>query len=1148
VRTLTTFFTITILILATLSLGCQGDPALPGIDPALNPGPEGYSAAGPVHQCFGFFTITADTASGEFDIVPLRSSQWHFNITSILNKTMGIGAAGVPAEADPAHGLFVLDISLTHPFATKPQFSGFDVKGILVTPGTLAIGNDTFADLDEIRLLNSDGYTRWWNPSEFPLSGMLGYTQGVLATAPAGLLTATVNPYKAYADLLDAESDVSTLAGETLDSDTGRAVFTAGSSNTRRYRIRFPMNPGPQAIFGYAIDVAWNTPSPNPPLQIPDDFPIEANQPEAFYIEIDPYQSSLYYDDEAASGGGMLALNIHISDWQGISSGDLQSEIASVAVAAPDLFDGYQSATYVSEDSTRATFGIDLTAYAVPTHSGDNMIVARIVSSDGSTFKQTGAPGPSEALKAYQVYLLDIPDPDCVSDDNNSFGQAVTIQNHELISDQVCLPQDASDFYTFDIPIGNSVSGQIDLECDTSGTTLGLYSSIETLIAEEPISSGAASINLEPFDLTPGFYYIKLNTTSSSQVAVYWLELDLELTNIAPSNPFEVTPSTLVVKPNRIWTHNQVAYMTSELGCWVYDVSGSSAPSEISYRPFNIPPQAAFSHPYLYFKERLGTSESRVNMIDFTDPASPTLHENVIHFDYVISTFAINDNNLYLAIRTTTTDSEIQIYDYLTDPLAPSLLGSTTTSYVIDQMEILEKDSFDTHLAIGSVQSVHTFNVENPSTLVTAGTYTLTDGYIKDIACMGGQLGDHFVMACDVDYDGDGFIYIMQQTATPSVEKISELDMPGSAENVLVAGDYVFVGDGPAGLSSVNVNVPASPVYLTSLPTKSDAHDLDLSGFICCLIPLDAGLQLINVTDPSTPAALYDLKVANSPTSLEIIDSSELLMSEKAGTHYAVKVIDIDIPENASVTYEYIVPEAPNHIFLDGDRLAVNQDESVLVLDVSDTSAITQVSEIITGMGVASLAMQGDAVYIGAYPDDILVYDISNPGSPSLSAALDTDDYCLDFTFHSGYMYACVGNDIRIYSLANPLIPSPETPYNVTNGTKDTVVIDDLLYLVTAHYLYIFDVSDPVNLTPFGSAVIEPLQWLSDIAIEGYFAYVLGESTAPLACSIWPADSPDLYAPIYGHDPYGCNFDLLVLDGFLYESSAESGLRIHDLY
>src|SRR4030042_1416186 len=123
------------LVITLLAVGCQGNPTMPETAPDVAVHTQASASVQP-HRCFGYYGLIVDIESGDISVVPMRSAEWHFNLTGIMNATMGLSAVGIPSEHDPAHGLFVFDITLTHPFASKPQFSGFDVKGILMTPGT----------------------------------------------------------------------------------------------------------------------------------------------------------------------------------------------------------------------------------------------------------------------------------------------------------------------------------------------------------------------------------------------------------------------------------------------------------------------------------------------------------------------------------------------------------------------------------------------------------------------------------------------------------------------------------------------------------------------------------------------------------------------------------------------------------------------------------------------------------------------------------------------------------------------------------------------------------------------------------------------------------------------------------------------------
>ena len=148
---------IMIILLEFSMIGCQAGPSVPD----TNPQPESTSSQSSpdvqVHNCLGYYSLILDIENSTSEIAPLRTGEWHFNLTGVLNTTMGVTAIVVPGESDPSTGLFALDITLAHPFATKPNLSGFDVKGILMAPGTLPVGSLIFSSLNESRLENADG-------------------------------------------------------------------------------------------------------------------------------------------------------------------------------------------------------------------------------------------------------------------------------------------------------------------------------------------------------------------------------------------------------------------------------------------------------------------------------------------------------------------------------------------------------------------------------------------------------------------------------------------------------------------------------------------------------------------------------------------------------------------------------------------------------------------------------------------------------------------------------------------------------------------------------------------------------------------------------------------------------------------------------
>jgi len=154
-------------------------------------------------------------------------------------------------------------------------------------------------------MLNPDGYTPLFNPTEYPQTfpAALGYIPGKYATG--GDLSATLNPYVAYR------------------RDAPRCMFEAGGSEARTIRLYAPSGP---IHFGYAVDACWE-PVENviDPLT---DFPPEANCLEAYRLDV-TIGSGLSHEP-----GDSAPIQVEVYDHQGLET------ISTATVEAPDLFAG----------------------------------------------------------------------------------------------------------------------------------------------------------------------------------------------------------------------------------------------------------------------------------------------------------------------------------------------------------------------------------------------------------------------------------------------------------------------------------------------------------------------------------------------------------------------------------------------------------------------------------------------------------------------------------------------------------------------------------------------------------------------------------------------------------------------------------------
>lgn len=340
-------------------LGCQGGSgatAPPISNPQTMPSPRQSGNT----SVLGFYAIEFDPITESFDVLPSRTSGFTANITRALEGP-------VPKILIEFYGFVdnVLDLDLTivHPFPGYDIYTGFDLRFVFIGDGseTASWNPDLkYPGPDDQKLLNFDGYTRWFNPTEF--NGdmpILSYYPGQIST-PGFTGSATLMPYKYYADGLEPDGDVwNTL---THPDYIKRGSFPTTISLTRNHLIEFP--PPSQFKFNYAVVVCWepNNNFPDPPGSI-DDFPISANSQEAVAFNIDTDDSTLWWNPDGS--GGTFIADISIFDWSATASGAMDEYVLKLA---SDIF----STTYEFSpmEMTPVGEGVHYYTYHVETPPG----------------------------------------------------------------------------------------------------------------------------------------------------------------------------------------------------------------------------------------------------------------------------------------------------------------------------------------------------------------------------------------------------------------------------------------------------------------------------------------------------------------------------------------------------------------------------------------------------------------------------------------------------------------------------------------------------------------------------------------------------------------------------------------------------------
>ena len=346
----TTIFFICAIILVPIALACSTSSELPNTpDMARN------SDTSMSRQLWGFWDVDVipdGHGSASLIFTPRHTTQVHLNVVGIM-ESGGDAAVGIEPPVTLVDGILDVNVKLTHPFEGLDKFTGFDVRGILIGHGSMGGFSESlfYAGPTDMQLLNADGHSRLWNPTEYTGSG---YVDGKLS-APDAIknYTATLNPYKYFADDLTANQSIPDML------KVKRGAFTAGKTNVRHYQIKL----GDKGLsFQYAVDANWWTPTE--PVVVPDSFdPAKANCPEPYHMEV--WMGPGIYSD-----GGSAKIIVDVYDWQ--------KDVTGVSVEAPLLYDGITELSDPQDNGDFVTYTGNISNVNLPAgNRADILIYAR---------------------------------------------------------------------------------------------------------------------------------------------------------------------------------------------------------------------------------------------------------------------------------------------------------------------------------------------------------------------------------------------------------------------------------------------------------------------------------------------------------------------------------------------------------------------------------------------------------------------------------------------------------------------------------------------------------------------------------------------------------------------------------------------------
>jgi len=269
---------ILIMVAALVVCGCADkSPVSPGTNILIQQSAGNEAGPDGPYRLWSEWTWYISAAHDGVEIVPKRASRFHLNALKFL-ESYCTDCLKILAIKDNGDGTVDIDVKITHPFNGHPEYTGFDVKGILMFSGSYEYPShyealppypDPFRISWRLKgdpeLMNSDGWTMRWSPtwdsgSDLPI---FNYLPGKFST---GTPTANLNGFKNFY------------------THEERHMFAVDSSVVRTYTVWLPA--GQPIVAGYAVEACWEPPIKEPVTDPLNDFPYSANQPEPYLFNL----------------------------------------------------------------------------------------------------------------------------------------------------------------------------------------------------------------------------------------------------------------------------------------------------------------------------------------------------------------------------------------------------------------------------------------------------------------------------------------------------------------------------------------------------------------------------------------------------------------------------------------------------------------------------------------------------------------------------------------------------------------------------------------------------------------------------------------------------------------------------------------------
>jgi hypothetical protein len=494
-------------------------------------------------------------------------------------------------------------------------------------------------------------------------------------------------------------------------------------------------------------------------------------------------------------------------------------------------------------------------------------------------------------------------------------------------------------------------------------------------------------------------------------------------------------------------------------------------------------------------------------IFDLSNPAEP---KNIGTFDFDGTyLWSIKIAGQYLYMTSGEEGSKLQILD-ISNPAKPTLKGNyipeedTAGFYTLYDVEVKDNYAYVVFhyyddILWDLVGRMHVLDISDPGNPTFIGKYTDLISPLS-IAAVGNIL-----------YIADSSLgLVLVDTSDPANPKKTTSNPDKEASKVVVHGNHAYLSNKASRMEILDVSNPTAPVALAVHVAGGSVTNLHITNRWAYLTQARDGLQILDISNPAAPVTKGEYNRALSPVGVYVKGNYAYLADESVG----MRIIDVSTPGNP-VNKSVWAPDDQHWYITDlevnGDlALITNHGDGFYIVDVSDATAPKKLCRY-TGLNhPRALCYKGNDVYI-VNASRLEILDISNPENPTLKGGINFTAEAKEIAAHGDFAYVGGTDGLKILDISDPANPSIIHQKDYNEPIIRISVKRNLLYMIGEYRteLRILDISNPYHPEDVSMAnTSHKLDEVTDMYVADKYAYFANYSDGILVMDISEPTQP----------------------------------------